>query len=99
VLGDMLELGAHSAKLHAGLADLIAATRTDLVFLAGREMKALAGKLPPTLRAEYREGVEELKPLLIEAVGPGDAVMIKSSNGIGFSKLVDALVKHDPAAG
>ena len=42
VLGDMLELGAHSAKLHAALADLIVGTGTDTVFLAGPEMRALA---------------------------------------------------------
>ena len=42
VLGDMLELGDHSAKLHAALADLIVGTETDTVFLAGPEMQALA---------------------------------------------------------
>ncbi len=36
VLGDMLELGDHSAKLHAALADLIVGTGTQTVFLGGR---------------------------------------------------------------
>src|SRR5690606_8034687 len=98
VLGDMLELGAHSQKLHAALADIISETSTDLVFLAGQEMKALADKLPVDFRVEYRSRVEELQPLLIETLKPGDAVMIKSSKSVGFSKLVDALVKHYPAA-
>ena len=35
VLGDMLELGDHSAKLHAALADLIVGTGTQTVFLGG----------------------------------------------------------------
>ena len=39
-----------------------------------------------------------LKPLLIDTVRPGDVVMIKSSKGIGFSKLVAALLKTCPAA-
>jgi UDP-N-acetylmuramoyl-tripeptide--D-alanyl-D-alanine ligase len=99
VLGDMLELGEHSGKLHAELAEVITATKTDMVLLAGSEMKALADKLPVDFRAEYRQGVEELKPLLLESVRPGDAVMIKSSNGIGFSRLVDALIDCYPAAG
>ena len=42
VLGDMLELGDHAAKLHAALAELIVGTGTDTVFLAGPEMRALA---------------------------------------------------------
>src|SRR5690606_20786599 len=98
VLGDMLELGEHSASLHGALADVIEEAETDLVFLAGDEMKALAERLPPGIHVEYRQHVEELEPLLLEAVGPGDAVVIKSSNGVGFSRLVDALVKRYPAA-
>ena len=99
VLGDVLELGAHSAKLHAELAEIIAGTRTDMVLLAGKEMKALADSLPKGTKKEYRDNVEEIIPLVLETVRPGDAVMVKSSNGVGFSRLVDALVRRYPAAG
>jgi len=97
VLGDMLELGTHSAKLHAGLAGLIVGTGVQTVFLGGPEMKALAEALPGDIATAYRDGAEELKPVLLNAVGPGDVVMVKSSKGIGFSKLVDALLKKFPA--
>ncbi|MBL8575851.1 MAG: UDP-N-acetylmuramoylalanyl-D-glutamyl-2,6-diaminopimelate--D-alanyl-D-alanine ligase [Mesorhizobium sp.] len=96
VLGDMLELGAHSQALHSGLADLIAGTRTDLILLAGPEMKSLAEALPEGLPFEYRSGADDLKPVLIDTIRPGDVVMIKSSKGIGFSKLVDALIRQFP---
>ena len=46
---------------------------------------------------EYRADADELKPVLIGAVGPGDVVMVKSSKGIGFSKLIDALIHAFPA--
>ncbi|GLQ78623.1 UDP-N-acetylmuramoyl-tripeptide--D-alanyl-D-alanine ligase [Mesorhizobium huakuii] len=97
VLGDMLELGEHSAKLHAALADLIVGTGTQTVFLGGPEMRALAQALPEDIKTEYRAGVEELKPVLLAALKPGDVVMIKSSKGIGFAKLVDALLGKYPA--
>ncbi|TJV02997.1 MAG: UDP-N-acetylmuramoylalanyl-D-glutamyl-2,6-diaminopimelate--D-alanyl-D-alanine ligase [Mesorhizobium sp.] len=97
VLGDMLELGDHSAKLHAALADLIVGTGTQTVFLGGPEMKALADALPAEIQTEYRAGVAELKPVLLAALKPGDVVMIKSSKGIGFAKLVDALLGKFPA--
>jgi len=98
VLGDMLELGVHSAKLHEALSDIIAATRTDVLLLAGPEMRVLADNPPAGLQVEYRANAEELEPLVLETVKPGDAIMIKSSKGIGFSRLVDALLKHFPAA-
>ena len=97
VLGDMLELGDHSAKLHAALADLIVGTGTQTVFLGGPEMRALAEALPSEVKTEYRAGVEDLKPVLLAALQPGDVVMIKSSKGIGFAKLVDALLGKFPA--
>lgn len=97
VLGDMLELGEHSAKLHAALADLIVGTETRKVFLGGPEMRALADILPDEIEADYRAGAEDLKPVLLSALKPGDVVMIKSSKGIGFSKLVDALLGKFPA--
>ncbi|MFK0687307.1 UDP-N-acetylmuramoylalanyl-D-glutamyl-2,6-diaminopimelate--D-alanyl-D-alanine ligase [Mesorhizobium sp. IMUNJ 23033] len=97
VLGDMLELGDHSAKLHAALADLIVGTETRTVFLGGPEMRALADILPDEIDTEYRAGAEELKPLLLSALKPGDVLMVKSSKGIGFSKLVEALLGKFPA--
>ncbi|ANT52553.1 UDP-N-acetylmuramoylalanyl-D-glutamyl-2,6-diaminopimelate--D-alanyl-D-alanine ligase [Mesorhizobium amorphae] len=97
VLGDMLELGDHSEKLHAALADLIVGTETRTVFLGGPEMRALADILPDEIDTEYRAGAEELKPLLLSALKPGDVVMVKSSKGIGFSKLVEALLGKFPA--
>jgi UDP-N-acetylmuramoyl-tripeptide--D-alanyl-D-alanine ligase len=97
VLGDMLELGSHSAKLHAGLANLISETSTDIVLMAGPDMKNLADTLPESIRKEYRQSVEDLKPILLEAVRPGDVIMVKSSKGIGFSKLVEALLHRFPA--
>ncbi|MER9319627.1 UDP-N-acetylmuramoylalanyl-D-glutamyl-2,6-diaminopimelate--D-alanyl-D-alanine ligase [Mesorhizobium sp. M0659] len=97
VLGDMLELGDHSAKLHAALAELIVGTGTHTVFLGGPEMRALADILPDEIKTEYRAGAEELKPLLLSTLKAGDVVMIKSSKGIGFSKLVEALLGKYPA--
>jgi UDP-N-acetylmuramoyl-tripeptide--D-alanyl-D-alanine ligase len=98
VLGDMLELGAHSAKLHAELADALAGTRTDMVLLVGKEMKALADSLPKEMKKEYHDSVEEIIPVVLETVRPGDVVMVKSSNGVGLSRLVDALIRRYPAA-
>ena len=89
--------GDHSAKLHAALADLIVGTETRTVFLGGPEMRALADILPDEIDTEYRAGAEELKLLLLLALKPGDVVMVKSSKGIGFSKLVEALLGKYPA--
>ena len=98
VLGDMLELGKHSRKLHAELAAPIKAAKIDKVLMAGAEMQALADALPKDIEREYRSDVEDLKSVVASTVRPGDVVVVKSSNGIGFSKLVDHLLKQFPPA-
>lgn len=60
-------------------------------------MRALADILPGEIKTEYRASAEDLKLVLLSALKPGDVVMIKSSKGIGFSKLVDALLGKFPA--
>lgn len=97
VLGDMLELGEHAADLHAGLADIILGREIDVVLLAGPEMRALADRLAGGPAVEYRANVEELKPVLMDTIRAGDTLVIKSSKGVGFSRLVDALTSRFPA--
>lgn len=98
VLGDMLELGSHSAKLHEALGGIVAESEVDLLLLAGKEMKALADSAPEGVTVEYRESADELEPLLLETVRPGDTVMMKASKSIGFAGLVNVLLKHFSSA-
>ncbi len=97
VLGDMLELGEQSRQFHAGLAETVLTAGVDTLFLAGTEISALVDALPPGFPVEHRATTDELVGPLTRGVGPGDAIMIKSSNLLGFSRLVDALINHFPA--
>ena len=85
------------APFASGLAETVLTTGVDTLFLAGTEMAALADALPPGFRVEHRATTDELVGPLTRGVGPGDAIMIKSSNRLGFSRLVDALINYFPA--
>ncbi|MBO6637384.1 MAG: UDP-N-acetylmuramoylalanyl-D-glutamyl-2,6-diaminopimelate--D-alanyl-D-alanine ligase [Roseitalea sp.] len=99
VLGDMLELGSHSARLHKGLAGPVGKAGLDRLYLAGDEMRALAGAVgedgPVT---DHFDDVDTLGAALRRDVSAGDVVMIKSSNGIGFSRLVSMFENAKPRA-
>ena len=97
VLGDMLELGSFAKKLHAELKEPLEAARIDIVLLGGEEMKALEDVLDEPIVHQHHPGADELEPVLLKTVRAGDAVMVKSSKGIGFSRLVKALVDNYPA--
>jgi UDP-N-acetylmuramoyl-tripeptide--D-alanyl-D-alanine ligase len=92
----MLELGRQSGKLHADLARPIVDAEVNVLYIGGREMSVLKNALPVEISVEYRQSTDELLPLVTKAVRPGDVVMVKSSKGIGFSKIVKALTNQFP---
>ncbi len=91
VLGDMLELGEDGPKLHAELAEFIDGAGVDVVFACGELMGSLFEALPASRRGAYAKSAEALKPLLTEAVGAGDVIMVKGSLGSRMAPLVEAL--------
>ena len=97
VLGDMLEMGEFSARVHEELAGPLLAAGIEHVWLAGPEMAALRDALPDSVQVEYRATTEELRDYAVRNVLPGDVLMVKSSLGIGFGKIVSALIDNYPA--
>jgi UDP-N-acetylmuramoyl-tripeptide--D-alanyl-D-alanine ligase len=91
VLGDMLEMGQDAASYHAGLVTPIEDARVDLVFLCGPQMKSLWDRLPPSRRGAYAATSAELKAPLLAALSSGDTVLVKGSNGVKLSVIIDAL--------
>jgi len=91
VLGDMLELGAFSEGEHVGLA-ADAGRVADLVFACGPAMRAMFDALPPDRRGAHAPDSRELAPIVVAAVRPGDAVLVKGSLGSRMQLVVDALV-------
>jgi UDP-N-acetylmuramoyl-tripeptide--D-alanyl-D-alanine ligase len=90
-LGDMLELGPSGPALHADLAAPLEKNRIDLVFAAGPLSRALFDALPQRMRGGWAQDAMALEPLLSRALRPGDALMVKGSNGSNMHALVAAL--------
>ena len=91
VLSDMLELGDHSAAMHAGLAEPIDAAGLDIVHAAGPEMRHLYDALPPARRGVWAQSASELAAQAADLVGVNDIVMVKGSNGSKASLVAAAL--------
>jgi UDP-N-acetylmuramoyl-tripeptide--D-alanyl-D-alanine ligase len=99
VLGDMLELGEASAELHRGLKEAVDAAGVDLVLATGAMMKLLLDDLATARRGSWAASSTELVAGLLEAVRPGDVVMIKGSLGTNMAPLVEAMLKRWGPAG
>lgn len=97
VLGDMLEMGEHSQAVHAGLAAPLLESGIGTVWLGGPDMAALRDALPEGIEIEYRETADALALHAVDSVQPGDVLVVKSSKGTGFSRIVAALLDKYPA--
>ncbi|VAW18837.1 UDP-N-acetylmuramoyl-tripeptide--D-alanyl-D-alanine ligase [hydrothermal vent metagenome] len=92
VVGDMLELGQQSQKLHEALCADLRLAGADKIFLAGPYMRRLAGLLEGEIAiGAMAETGEEIKDAVMESLAYGDAVMVKGSKGVGLGKVVLAI--------
>jgi UDP-N-acetylmuramoyl-tripeptide--D-alanyl-D-alanine ligase len=99
VLGDMLELGADSAKYHRELGRTVAEIAPDLGVFVGKESRAAfeeARERSGDNRYRHVEDSDIAARVLKDWVRPGDAVLVKGSRGIKMERVVHALV---PEAG
>ncbi|MES2493939.1 MAG: UDP-N-acetylmuramoyl-tripeptide--D-alanyl-D-alanine ligase [Pseudomonadota bacterium] len=101
VLGAMKELGAHGPAFHAALTEPMTDAGVDYAILVGDEMSALADELGKSNRtalgktipfAHCHSAAEALDVLAGYGLGRGDAILVKGSNSVGLSAVVEALI-------
>jgi UDP-N-acetylmuramoyl-tripeptide--D-alanyl-D-alanine ligase len=91
VLGEMRELGAGSAGYHAALAGPVEAAGVSQVILVGEAMRPLANALEGRIDFVHVADAAAARLALGKVLAPGDAVLIKGSNGVGLSAVVAGL--------
>jgi len=96
VLGDMLELGDGSPRLHAELAGAVDENGTNIVYACGPGMAHLWDALPETRRGAYAETSQDLEEALVRDLRGGDVVMVKGSLGSRMMPLVEAIRARYP---
>ncbi len=93
VLGDMLELGPRSAEIHQGLKADVVAAEVDLLFTCGPNMAHLSKSMPNNIHAYHEASSDLLIDPLLEAVGPGDVILVKGSFGSRMRLPLEALLQ------
>ena len=91
VLGEMRELGARSAALHAGIAAPLLAAKPDKVVLVGDAMGALAAAIRGKVDVTHVADTAAATAMLLPMITAGDVILVKGSNGVGLAALVKAM--------
>ena len=88
LIGDMLELGSHSKKLHLSIAPIINQTKIDKVFVKGNSAIYIFNKLSKSKKGGVLYNKSQIIELIKNNISNNDYLMIKASNATGFNKIV-----------
>ena len=91
LLGDMLELGRHSKKLHHSIGPIINQTKIDKVFVKGSQAKFIFDKISKTKRGGILHSKSQINQFIIKNLNNNDYLLIKASNATGFNTTVKDL--------
>ena len=88
LLGDMLELGGHSKKLHQSIVPIINKTRIDKVFVKGNKVSNIFEKINNSKKGKILFNKSQIIEFIRNDLNNNDYLMIKASNATGFNKIV-----------
>jgi len=91
LIGDMLELGIHSQKLHESIAPIINRTKIDKVFVKGSGASIIFRKLFKSKKGRIFKNKSQINEFIRKELDNNDYIMIKASNATGFNKIVSNL--------
>ncbi|RUR32025.1 UDP-N-acetylmuramoyl-tripeptide--D-alanyl-D-alanine ligase [Vreelandella andesensis] len=95
IIGDMLELGAESERLHQELAPILAAQSVRKILLCGQHCQTLASLLGGETSGVFHfADVKTLESALTDHLVPHDCVLVKASHSVGLHALFSQL-PHD----
>ena len=91
LIGDMLELGSHSLKLHQSIAPLINQTKIDKVFVKGKMASIIFKNILKAKKGRILVNKSQIIELLRKDLNNNDYLMMKASLATGFNNIVKDL--------
>jgi UDP-N-acetylmuramoyl-tripeptide--D-alanyl-D-alanine ligase len=89
----MRELGPKSDELHAGLAPMLIDAHIDELVLVGAETRPLENAVRDGMNVTRADDAEQAAQAVLGMLRPGDAILVKASNSVGLSRVVERLTK------
>jgi len=94
ILGDMLELGPSAPELHRAIGEHAGAMGLDLVIAVGELGRWIADGARAAMGTQavrWTPSGEQAAQWALEALGPGDVVLVKASRAMRFEDIVGRL--------
>ena len=94
LLGDMLELGKFSKKLHIKVAKFINNTKFNKLYIKEKHIKYTFNKIKTQKQGKVLKNDEEIFELFRNDLKNKDYIMVKGSNASGLNKIISVIKKE-----
>ncbi len=91
LIGDMLELGNFSKKLHIEIAKYMNNSRVNKIYVYGRYTKHTFNKLRPQIKGRILKNTMDIYNLINKDLPNNSLLMVKGSNSTGLNKIIQKL--------
>ncbi len=88
LMGDMLELGKFSKRLHVKLSKNINLSSIDKFHIFGRFVKETFKKVKSNKKGKYLSKLDQINDLIVKELNNNDYLMVKGSNSTGLNKFI-----------
>jgi len=93
ILGDMLELGKHSKRLHQKMSKIINSTSIDKVNVLGKHIVETYKNIETQKKGLILKENSQIFDLIQKNINNNDYLMIKGSNSTGLNRFVSSIKK------
>ena len=94
LLGDMLELGKFSKKLHKQASKIINISNINKVYVYGNHIRETFNKIKPQKKGRILINKKQIISLIKNDLNNNDYLMIKGSNATGLNDMINKIKKE-----
>ena len=95
VIGDMLELGKNSTKMHIEISEILKKVKPEIVFTVGKYSGSIQKGLPKTIKFHHFIDHKKIYNEILSIIKTNDVIMIKGSNSSNVNFISKQLIESD----
>ena len=91
LMGDMLELGKHSKKLHKDMSNILNNSKINKIHIYGNDVAETFKGIKKKRKGRILRKISDIYDLIVRDLNNNDYLMVKGSNSTGLNKIVETL--------